>query len=106
MDVMAVRHFSEYLVCSVFGSCRADVEGPHRAHHRGSQQKSIFYLKSCRMHEIRSHYPSFPGYGAFATEAGLVQVRRPPGEQPPLLSGSTEVDRWKDDEVARKLLKC
>lgn len=47
------------------------MEHAHSPNNCGGEEKTIFDSASRGVDQIRSHSASFPGNGAFATEAGL-----------------------------------
>ena len=47
-----------------------DVQHAHRAHHRGGQQKAVFYFESGRIHQLDRMCAPILGSSMFATEPG------------------------------------
>ena len=76
-NVPALRDIRKYLIRSVFGSRRVDVQLPHRPNNNGGEQKTVPDGLSGGVHQIGSHgFPLFP--------ARLRELRKPGSMQVPV----------------------
>jgi hypothetical protein len=66
---VALGDLSEHHVDGVFSSRRINMQFANCSHYSRRQKEAIMYLQAGGVDKIRTHMPSFPGYGAFATEA-------------------------------------